>query len=87
MELKRALLLLVTLLLQLVMQYASTVSADSTVAKYPGYDMGSYNIGVQYYVNPVTGNDKNIGTSRSAPFKSLTAAWNLIPKGVRIIGV
>jgi len=44
------------------------------------YDIGLPSL-TELYVDPTSGDDNNAGTSRSAPVKTVQAAWALIPSG------
>ncbi len=48
------------------------------------YDLGNYTV-TDLYLSP-DGNDDHSGASRSAPLRTLTAAWNKIPSGVLATG-
>lgn len=45
------------------------------------YDIGSP-VFINLYVDEIKGSDSNTGTSVSSPLRSITAAWNQIPRGV-----
>ena len=47
------------------------------------YDMGSPTL-LDIWVDPVNGNDGRTGASRALALRTLTAAWNRIPRGVAL---
>lgn len=55
---------------------AISVSADN-------YDIGAPSL-INLYVNESTGSDSNSGTSASSPLRTITAAWNQIPRGTAL---
>lgn len=44
------------------------------------YDIGTPSV-INLYVNETTGSDSNSGTSSSSPLRTISAAWNQIPRG------
>ena len=75
-------IILFNLVISILSSQAQSLSADF-------YSIGSPTL-AEYFVDPANGNDRNNGTSRSAPKKTVTSIWSDLPEnrsltsGVRI---
>jgi hypothetical protein len=60
-------------ILFLLFALTSTIQAESA------YEVGSPNL-IEIYVDVLNGNDSNSGHNRDQPLRTVTQAWNNIPR-------